>query len=135
MEQIDPRHLLKKISQILEDLGISYFITGGMAVLIWGRPRFTADIDILVELDSKNVSRLERALLSLGKAGYVDKDAIEEALLKEGEFNFIDGETGDGTIISISYITKKPILYLGTGQRYEDIELFNKEKFIKNLGL
>ena len=94
MEQIDPRHLLIKISQILEDLGISYFITGGMAVLVWGRPRFTADIDILVELYSKDVSRLERALLSLGKAGYVDKDAIEEALLREGEFNFIDGVTG-----------------------------------------
>lgn len=94
MEQIDPRHLLIKIAQILEDLGILYFITGGMAVLAWGRPRFTADIDILVELEGKNVNHLEKALLSLGEAGYVDRDAIEEALSREGEFNFIDGITG-----------------------------------------
>ena len=46
-----------------------------------------------------------------------------------------DVDEKGGTIISISYITKKPILYLGTGQKYEDLELFNKEKFIKQLGL
>jgi fused signal recognition particle receptor len=46
-----------------------------------------------------------------------------------------DVDEKGGTIISISYITKKPILYLGTGQNYEDLELFNKEKFIEKLGL
>ena len=40
-----------------------------------------------------------------------------------------------GTALSVGYITKKPILYLGTGQRYEDLEKFNKKKFTKNLGL
>ena len=47
----------------------------------------------------------------------------------------VDVDEKGGTIISISYITKKPILYLGIGQRYEDIELFNKKKFIERLGL
>jgi len=46
-----------------------------------------------------------------------------------------DVDEKGGTIISISYITKKPILYLGTGQKYEDLELFDKGKFIKQLGL
>ena len=40
-----------------------------------------------------------------------------------------------GTSLSVGYVTKKPILYLGTGQVYEDIEQFDKEKFIKRLGL
>jgi len=40
-----------------------------------------------------------------------------------------------GTIISISHATHKPIFYLGTGQEYEDIQLFNKQKFIEDLGL
>lgn len=47
----------------------------------------------------------------------------------------VDVDEKGGTIISISYVTKKPILYLGIGQNYEDIELFDKEKFIKRLGL
>jgi fused signal recognition particle receptor len=40
-----------------------------------------------------------------------------------------------GTIISVSHATKKPILYLGTGQEYKDLELFDKKKFIERLGL
>jgi len=40
-----------------------------------------------------------------------------------------------GAILSISYVTKKPILYLGTGQTYNDLALFNKQKFIEQLGL
>lgn len=46
-----------------------------------------------------------------------------------------DVDEKGGSIISISYITKKPILYLGTGQNYGDLELFDKEKFIERLGL
>jgi len=40
-----------------------------------------------------------------------------------------------GTALSLGYVTKKPILYLGTGQNYEDLEPFNKDKFIEKLGL
>jgi fused signal recognition particle receptor len=40
-----------------------------------------------------------------------------------------------GTSLSVGYITKKPIYYLGTGQAYDKIEPFDKEKFIKRLGL
>ena len=40
-----------------------------------------------------------------------------------------------GTIISVSHSTNKPIFYLGTGQEYKDLELFDKEKFIEQLGL
>ena len=40
-----------------------------------------------------------------------------------------------GTALSLGYVTKKPILFLGTGQDYKKIELFNKEKFLNDLGL
>ena len=40
-----------------------------------------------------------------------------------------------GTALSVGYVTKKPILYLGTGQEYEKIEPFDKQKFIEKLGL
>ncbi len=94
MEQIDPRHLLVNIAKLLKRLKIPYIVTGGIAVLIWGRPRFTADIDIVLELQPDKINNLERALLELSKAGYIDKEAIKQALKRHGEFNFIDGETG-----------------------------------------
>ncbi|MFH1376200.1 MAG: signal recognition particle-docking protein FtsY [Candidatus Woesearchaeota archaeon] len=40
-----------------------------------------------------------------------------------------------GTLVSISYVLDKPILYLGTGQNYGDIEKFNLEKLMGKLGL
>ena len=69
-------------------------------------------------------------------------DAIEQAK----SFNWsigIDGiiltkadiDEKGGTSLSVSYVTKKPILYLGTGQEYDAIEVFDKEKFIRRLGL
>jgi len=40
-----------------------------------------------------------------------------------------------GTIISISHVTGKPIYFLGTGQNYDDLEVFTKKIVLKNLGL
>ncbi|MEK6832488.1 MAG: signal recognition particle-docking protein FtsY [Nanoarchaeota archaeon] len=40
-----------------------------------------------------------------------------------------------GTALSVGYTTGKPILYLGTGQEYKDLEPFNKNKFVESLGL
>ena len=94
MEQKDPKHLLIKIANILQKLKIPYFVTGGIAVLIWGRPRFTADIDIVIELKLKDIHSLVSALSMLGKANYIDKNMIKDALKHGGEFNFIHGETG-----------------------------------------
>ncbi len=46
-----------------------------------------------------------------------------------------DVDEKGGTALSVGYITKKPILFLGTGQEYSKIEVFDKKKFLKELGL
>lgn len=94
MEQIDPRQLLIAITETLDDLKIPYLVTGGMAVFMWGRPRFTADIDIVIELDTQKGMLLEKSLRILSEKGYIDHSMIEDAILHNGEFNFIDGVTG-----------------------------------------
>lgn len=40
-----------------------------------------------------------------------------------------------GTALSVGYVTKKPILFLGTGQAYSNLEPFDKNKFLEKLGL
>ncbi len=44
-----------------------------------------------------------------------------------------DVDEKGGTAISVSQVTGKPILYLGIGQTYDDLEFFDKEKIIKKL--
>lgn len=81
--------LLKKLAEILHKLDIPYLITGGVAVVVWGRPRFTADIDIVVELASEKLDRFAEELLAIEKDVYLDKKMMQDALKHEGEFNFI----------------------------------------------
>lgn len=46
-----------------------------------------------------------------------------------------DVDEKGGTALSISYILRKPILFLGTSQEYSGLELFSREKFVEKLGL
>jgi len=39
-----------------------------------------------------------------------------------------------GAILSVGYITGKPIYYLGVGQNYEDLMNFSKKEILNNLG-
>lgn len=90
----DPRELLVKIVKILDELQIPYMVTGGLAVFVWGRPRFTADVDIVIGLSEPKIDALAGALQKVEDAGYIDKEAIIKALINEGEFNFISPEMG-----------------------------------------
>ena len=46
-----------------------------------------------------------------------------------------DVDEKGGTAISVSQVTGKPILFLGTGQEYKNLEVFDKKKMIEKLGL
>jgi len=43
----------------------------------------------------------------------------------------VDADIKGGSALSVTYVTQKPILFIGTGQKYEDLEEFNPEKFVE----
>jgi fused signal recognition particle receptor len=43
----------------------------------------------------------------------------------------VDADVKGGSALSVTYVTQKPILFIGTGQRYEDLEEFNPENFVQ----
>ena len=89
-----PEKLLCRIAKILENLKIPYIITGGFAVAVLAKPRFTADIDIVIELLPQKIPQLSRELLLIDKDVYVNEESIKGALKNKGEFNFIHPQTG-----------------------------------------
>lgn len=103
METIDLEQVLHKIIRILDRLEIDYFITGGFAVSVWGRPRATFDIDIVVELIDADINKLAEAVREIFKAGYIDEDMMRVAIKYQKEFNFIDAETN----IKVDFWIKK----------------------------
>ena len=48
-------------------------------------------------------------------------------------FTKLDVNEKGGAILSVSYLLKKPILFVCDGQKYEDIKYFDKEEFLNNL--
>lgn len=86
--------LLKKIGEILAGLDIPYVVTGGIALAVWGRTRFTADIDVVIELTPQKLDGLAEQLLAIDKDVYADKASMQRALEKQGEFNFIHPASG-----------------------------------------
>ena len=62
--------------------------------------------------------------------GFNDSIGIDGIILTKADVD----EKG-GTALSVGYTINKPILFLGTGQEYDKIELFNKKKFVEKLGL
>ncbi|UCC21012.1 MAG: signal recognition particle-docking protein FtsY [Promethearchaeota archaeon] len=45
----------------------------------------------------------------------------------------LDADAKGGAALSISFETKKPIIFVGVGQGYDDLTLFDKEVFISNI--
>jgi predicted nucleotidyltransferase len=56
---------------------VEYLLLGGWAVGIYGHPRATADMDVLIAVDDENVGRLCKALHEFG-APTVDKSHFKE---------------------------------------------------------
>ena len=67
-------------------------------------------------------------------------DAVEQAVkFNEGVgidcvvFTKVDVNEKGGSILSVCNAVKKPVLFLGTGQNYDDIEFFDPKKFVNEL--
>ena len=61
---------------------------------------------------------------------YNDAVGIDGIILTKADVD----EKG-GTAISVSYVTKKPIIYLGVGQEYNDLKEFEPKLIVEGLGL
>ncbi len=110
-------------------------------VLIDTAGRMHSNVNLLDEM--KKIVRVAKPDLKLfiGEA-ITGNDCVEQAK-RFNEAIGIDGmilakadvDEKGGAAISVSYVTKKPILYLGTGQKYSDLEPFSPALIIKSLGL
>jgi hypothetical protein len=63
-----PAELLRALSGVLGRLRVGWYVFGAQAVLHWGRPRFTQDIDVTVQLGSVQTSHLVEELQKAGFA-------------------------------------------------------------------
>jgi len=48
-------------------------------------------------------------------------------------FSKMDVNEKGGNLLSVCHLSKKPILFLGTGQNYQDLKHYDREEIVKNL--
>ena len=61
-----PAELLRALSGALTALEVGWYVFGAQAVLFWGRPRLTEDIDVTVHLGDHDTSQLIARLQDAG---------------------------------------------------------------------
>lgn len=111
------------------------------AVLIDTAGRMHSNVNLIDEL--KKITRVAKPDLKIFVGESIaGNDCVEQAKTFN-EAVGIDGiilakadvDEKGGAAVSVSYVTKKPILYLGTGQKYGDLQAFEPEVIVRNLGL
>lgn len=74
-----PTELFRSLAGVLLRLGARWYVFGAQAVLLWGRPRFTADVDVTVRLDPEAPAQF---VVAMAHAGFMlrvpaDSDFVE----------------------------------------------------------
>lgn len=88
-------NLFKIFVSRLDKLGLRYMVTGAVASIIYGEPRLTHDIDLVVEVNEENAERFPKAFPS--DEFYCPPIEIIKIEVKRplrGHFNLIHRETG-----------------------------------------
>jgi len=110
-------------------------------VLIDTAGRLHSNVNLMDEV--KKLVRIAKPDLTLFVGESITGNDCVEQAKKFNEIVGIDGiilaksdvdEKGVAAI-SVSYVTKKPILYLGTGQEYDDLKEFDPGLIISGIGL
>lgn len=69
----------------LEEAEVDYALVGGIAVLAWGDPRTTRDIDVIARLEPADVDRLATALEPRGFS--FDRPGAQKAIRQDAHFS------------------------------------------------
>lgn len=91
---MQPPDLLSLFVAPINALNLTYMVTGAVAATVYGEPRLTNDVDIVLALDAADVPRLHEAFAS--PHFYVppaETIAEEIARATGGHFNIIHGPT------------------------------------------
>lgn len=108
-------------------------------VLIDTAGRLHSNTNLMEEL--KKIVRVAKPdrVLFIGEAT-TGNDCVEQAMQFQHVVNIdgivlskVDVDERGGAAISISYVTKRPIVFFGTGQEYKDLQPFEKSQVMASL--
>ena len=82
---------LTPLIDVLERLGVAWYVGGSVASTVHGRFRATNDVDVIADLREEHASPIRAALEA---DHYVDEESIRDAVRRRTSFNLIHFGTG-----------------------------------------
>ena len=82
---------LAPLIDVLERLGVAWYVGGSVASTVHGRFRATNGVDVIADLREEHASPLRAALEA---NHYVDEESIRDAVRHESRFNLVHYGTG-----------------------------------------
>ncbi len=120
---LEPYEFMQKAVDFLERESVPYRIVGSMASILYGEPRFTNDVDILVDLPQGKVDAL--CLEFPSPDFYVSSDAVREAIAERRQFNILHIPSGLKADVILSVDTEFGRLDISRGQRVRSEGYYN----------
>jgi hypothetical protein len=109
--------LLKKIALQLKKASIPYMVIGGQAVLLYGEPRLTRDIDITMGIGVDGLDRVKKIIPIIGLKSLVEKE--KQFVERNMVFPTIDKKSG----IRVDFIFSSSPYERQAIERAKDIKL------------
>lgn len=89
---MDPEQLLQRAVEVCHRLGLIYLVTGSTATITYGEPRFTNDIDIVIDLPVGQIDAFCDAFEA--DEFYLHREAVRDAVRNKSQFNLIHPASG-----------------------------------------
>lgn len=86
----EPLRITLLVTDVLDALGVAYFVGGSVASALYGAARSTLDSDLVADLKVEHATPLAKLLAA---AFYADEISIREAIERRSSFNLIHLDT------------------------------------------
>ena len=88
----DLQRTILHLTSVLSSLPVKYHFTGGIASSFYGEPRFTQDLDVVLQIESQS-PLLDALIERLLPLFFMDVDTVQEEVHRQGLFQALDEET------------------------------------------
>ena len=120
----------ERVLQLLNEHDIRYVVVGGIAVILHGSPRLTADLDIIVDLEPLNARRAIEVLQRAGFVGEIPIDvrhfadeSIRRTWITEKNMKALSLHDGQSPPTVIDILAESPITFEDLYQRAKVVSL------------
>ena len=117
LSDLKPHELMQKIADFMECESVPYRIVGSMASTVYGEPRFTNDVDVLVDLPQDKVAKLCHEFPAPDY--YISAEAAKHAIASRHQFNILHIPSG-----------LKADLILTTDSEFSRLDIANGRRII-----